>query len=404
MKLFSFFFGASLVLAIKGQATDCDYDYICDDAVSPEDLVMSAPSPLACYQACKTYNEDATNQANGDTCDHWTYYEEMGFGREFDEENDTEVDIVDGKLRRRGKPVCRRLTSCAKRFSKSGCESSVGGVKCASGPGSCEACDMCTKLTGGVTAVAARWFCNINEPYKRTTIPPGTICRTECGSNTWFDGTQNGPFFAEATCRSTCNDPTPGTEGEWVVTPNGATDGTDPLSPVKDSDCLCEEIVLEPYQIPSVTGQTTDENALFYCNPPLVDGTNADTIEETMDSSSQCQLFCHGKLYLDIACDAGVWTGGVTTNEEINCFSFPPVCDYQDWASPNTCKCPDATDPPVFTVCSADQACLSDGSCLDVCIQSATPIPGPDSCFCEDAFGGGASCNAGQTCDGGTCT
>lgn len=383
MKLFLFILSAAFVVVINGQ-TDCDFDYVCDDTGSPGDLALAAPSALACYQACK-----ASVDTNGDPdCLFWTYYEELGYVRSFDEENDTELDNVDGKLRASGKPVCRRLTSCDTTFDISACGSTVGGAKCASGPGSCEACDLCDKLTYKAGSAVAHWTCDVDLPYRKTAFAPDTICRTECPSSLWTDN------FAQAKCESGCAGGA--ATGTWTLTAT-VNDGTADVTPTVDSDCLCEDVVLGAHQLPAANGATSEAGARFYCDAPLIDDGNG--VLNTMDSTSKCQLLCNGHIAMDIKCIAGSWTAGVQTNEDIYCWGPPLECDYNPGVNSDVCTCTDGA--ATTNICAAGQGCQADGTCLDACQPDPNPIATAD-CFCETPIGG-SLCTVGQTCNEGAC-
>jgi len=386
MKLLSIFLSAAFVVVIYGQ-TDCDFDYVCDDTGSPGDLNLAAPSPLACYEACR----DSVDSLGDPDCFFWTYYEELGFVRSFDEENDTELDNVDGKLRASGKPVCRRLTSCDTTFDISACGSAVGGAKCASGPGSCEDCDKCDPLTYLAGSAVAHWTCDVDLPYRKTAFAPDTKCRTECPSTLWSAD------FAEATCVSGCANSDP--KGTWTLTAQ-VTDGTSAdVTPTVDSECLCEEIVLGAHQLPAPNGATSEAGARFYCDAPLNADANGDL--NTMDSTSKCQLLCNGHIALDIKCIAGSWTAGVQTNEDIYCWGPPLDCDYNPGVNSDVCTCNDDNAAPTVTnICAAGEGCNA-GDCVAACLPDPNPIATAD-CFCETPTGG-SLCIVGQTCDAGAC-
>jgi len=387
MKLLSIFLSAAFVGVINGQ-TDCDFNYVCDDTGSPGDLDLAAPSALACYQACK-----ASVDTNGDPdCLFWTYYEELGYGRSFDEENDPELDNVDGKLRASGKPVCRKLTSCDTTFDKSACGYTVGGAKCASGPGSCEDCDKCDPLSYGAGSAVAHWTCDVDLPYRKNAFAPGTKCRTECPSTQWSAD------FAEATCVSGCAGGD--AKGTWTLTTTVQDGRPADVTPTTDSECLCENIVLGDHQKPTPpNGATSEAGARFYCDEPLKDDGNGNL--NTMDSTSKCQLSCNGHIAMDIKCIAGSWTAGVQTSEDIYCWGPPLECDYNPGVNSDVCTCTDGGG--TTNICAAGDGCDA-GTCLTACQPGPDPIPDTDGCFCKTPTGG-ATCPQGNTCDAdGVCT
>jgi len=388
MKLFSVCLGAALVMAIQGQ-TDCDYDYICDDTGSPDDLKLSAPSPYACYKACRDYVDP---DGGVETCDFWTYYEELGFGRSFDEANETEVNSVDGKLRANGKPVCRRLKYCETKFDKSSCGSAVGGAKCASGPGSCEVWDICPPMAYTDDSTVSHWSCDINSPYRKTNgLPEGTTCRTKCTSQSWTSGN-----FAEATCESNPDKVNPGlwtlsVDTSTVTDSNGAA-----VDPETDPSCLCDSIILGPHQLPNADGTTNEIGATFFCKDdgPLIDNGNG---ANTMESTTKCTLNCNGHLALDIQCNAGSWTSGVQSEKDIYCFGPPQDCAYQPSANDEVCTCSDGAAPPntVTNVCAAGEGCQADGTCIIACDPDPVAVGADCQCQTKD---GGVICVSGSTC------
>jgi len=384
MKLLSILLSAAFVVVINGQ-TDCDFDYVCDDTGSPGDLNLAAPSALACYEACR----DSVDSLGDPDCFFWTYYEELGYARSFDEE----VDGIDGKLRASGKPVCRKLTSCDTTFDISACGSAVSGAKCASGPGSCEACDKCEPLTYKAGSAVAHWTCDVDLPYRKTAFAPDTICRTECPSSLWVGN------FAQAKCESGCGT---SATGIWTLTTAAQDETGNDVTPTVDSDCLCENIVLGAHQLPEANGATSEAGARFYCDAPLNPDSNGDA--NTMDSTSKCQLLCNGHIAMDIKCIAGSWTAGVQTNEDIYCWGPPLDCDYNPGVNSDVCTCnDDNANPTVTDICAAGDGCNA-GTCLAACQPGITPIADVDGCFCETPTGG-ATCPQGNICDAdGACT